>query len=95
MLARYGKDDPPSFVWIRIEEIKRFNMALFKLCRSFTASTCDGKHWVKPALGAPLDGCDSHRARHRVHARDVQFQLPTIRRCGRRRQGRMAIHSGA
>ncbi|KAL5050959.1 hypothetical protein BDW71DRAFT_194070 [Aspergillus fruticulosus] len=34
MLARYSKDDLPSYVWVSIEEVKRLNMALFRLCRS-------------------------------------------------------------
>ncbi|KAJ5588354.1 hypothetical protein N7537_011032, partial [Penicillium hordei] len=32
MLAKYKQADLPSFVWVGVEEIKRFNIALYKLC---------------------------------------------------------------
>lgn len=32
MLARYKEADLPSFVWVCIEEVKRFDVALYKLC---------------------------------------------------------------
>lgn len=33
MLARYCEPDQPSYVWVSIEEVKRFNIALYKVCR--------------------------------------------------------------
>ncbi|KAJ5771113.1 C2H2 type zinc finger domain protein [Penicillium nucicola] len=32
MLAKYKDADLPSFVWVGIEEVKRFVIALYKLC---------------------------------------------------------------
>ena len=31
MLARFQEDDLPSYVWVSIEEIKRFDLALYKV----------------------------------------------------------------
>ncbi|KAL4748761.1 hypothetical protein BDW72DRAFT_205371 [Aspergillus terricola var. indicus] len=43
MFARYGTDDLPSYVWVSVEEIKRFNMALYRVCQSFSSSSYDAK----------------------------------------------------
>ncbi|KAL4995334.1 hypothetical protein BDV10DRAFT_196788 [Aspergillus recurvatus] len=76
MLARYTKDDLSSYVWVSVEEIKRFNMALFRVCRLFAAGTCDDKHGGKPGLDTPQDVDNSHRTHDRLHARDLKFPLP-------------------
>lgn len=39
MLARYKEADLPSFVWVSIEEVKRFNIALYKLCAKLSSSS--------------------------------------------------------
>ncbi|KAL6229743.1 hypothetical protein BDW75DRAFT_224525 [Aspergillus navahoensis] len=41
MLARYKETDLPSFVWVGIEEVKRFSMALYKLCAKVSSSSAD------------------------------------------------------
>jgi hypothetical protein len=38
MLARYKEADLPSFVWVGIEEVKRFNIALYKFCAKLSSS---------------------------------------------------------
>ncbi|KAL4906665.1 hypothetical protein BDW74DRAFT_150927 [Aspergillus multicolor] len=42
MLARHGEADLPSFVWVSIEEVKRFGMALYKLCTKVSGLETDG-----------------------------------------------------
>ncbi|KAL4945740.1 hypothetical protein BDV06DRAFT_229940 [Aspergillus oleicola] len=39
MLARYKEADLPSFVWVSIEEVKRFSIALYKLCVKLNSSS--------------------------------------------------------
>ncbi|KAG2421719.1 hypothetical protein HFD88_005695 [Aspergillus terreus] len=39
ILARYKPGDLPTFVWVGVEEAKRFVIALFKVC---SALSCDG-----------------------------------------------------
>lgn len=39
MLARYNEADLPSFVWVGIEEAKRFSIALYKLCAKLSSSS--------------------------------------------------------
>ena len=41
MLARYTEADLPSFVWVGIEEVKRFNIALYKLSQKLCSSTSE------------------------------------------------------
>ncbi|KAL4770845.1 hypothetical protein BDW60DRAFT_223707 [Aspergillus nidulans var. acristatus] len=77
MLARYGTDDLPSYVWVSIEEIKRFNLALYRVCRSFASSTCDDKGGENHILGTPLDNHDSYREQSRLRPCDLQFPLPS------------------
>jgi hypothetical protein len=77
MLARYGTDDLPSYVWVSIEEIKRFNLALYRVCRSFASSNCDGKGGENHILGTPLDNHDSYREQSRLRPCDLQFPLPS------------------
>ncbi|KAL2833947.1 hypothetical protein BJY01DRAFT_224824 [Aspergillus pseudoustus] len=37
ILARFKPDDLDSYVWVTVEEIKRFNLALFKVCRRLSS----------------------------------------------------------
>lgn len=68
MLSRYGQNDLASLVWIGIEEIKRFNIALFKVCRAFSSS---GEQ------GSSIDSSNiTGTASWRLYARDLQFPLP-------------------
>jgi hypothetical protein len=41
MLARYSEDDLPSFVWVSIEEVKRFGIALYKFCAKISSSSTE------------------------------------------------------
>ncbi|KAL6233630.1 hypothetical protein BDW75DRAFT_251913 [Aspergillus navahoensis] len=67
MLNRFCQDDLASYVWIGIEEVKRFNIALFKVCRAFSnVSEQDGS----------INGLDIAGASRRLRAHDLQFPLP-------------------
>lgn len=39
MLARYKETDLPSFVWVGVEEFKRFNISLYKLCAKLSSAS--------------------------------------------------------
>ncbi|PYH41310.1 Zn(II)2Cys6 transcription factor [Aspergillus saccharolyticus JOP 1030-1] len=39
VLSRYCQDYPAAYIWVSIEEVKRFNLAVFKVCRTFGCST--------------------------------------------------------
>lgn len=39
ILARYEQSDPASYAWICIEEVKRFNLALYRVCRALSRSS--------------------------------------------------------
>jgi hypothetical protein len=67
MLNRYCQDDLASYVWIGIEEVKRFNMALFKVCRAFSS--------VSEQEGS-INSLDIAGASRGLRARDLQFPLP-------------------
>lgn len=43
MLARYKETDLPPFVWVGIEEVKRFNLALYKLCAKLSSPSPDDR----------------------------------------------------
>lgn len=43
MLARYKEADLPSFVWVGIEEAKRFSLALYKLCAKLSSPSPDDR----------------------------------------------------
>ncbi|KAH1330455.1 hypothetical protein KXW83_008332 [Aspergillus fumigatus] len=43
MLARFKEADLPALVWVSIEEVKRFNMALYKLCTTLSSSTTEDR----------------------------------------------------
>ncbi|KAB8209079.1 hypothetical protein BDV34DRAFT_232780 [Aspergillus parasiticus] len=68
MLSRYCQNDLASLVWIGIEEVKRFNIALFRACRVFSSS---GEQ------GSSIDSSDiAGTTSWRLYARDLQFPLP-------------------
>lgn len=50
ILARFQQNDLASYVWICIEEVKRFNLALYKTCRALSGFSAheknDGQHGV-------------------------------------------------
>lgn len=44
MLAKYNEADLASFVWVCIEEVKRFNIALYKFCGKLSSSSLGDRH---------------------------------------------------
>ncbi|KAJ5550154.1 hypothetical protein N7461_004852 [Penicillium sp. DV-2018c] len=70
ILAQFPANQPPAYVWVSVEEIKRFNVTLFKVCKSFSISGRKGRG---------LDGLLDDREKTvswRLSARDLQFPLP-------------------
>lgn len=65
ILARYSQSDPGPYVWLGIEETKRFNLALYRVYRSISR------------VGQRATDTDNHI---RLTARDLQFPLPTYTR---------------
>ncbi|KAL4906222.1 hypothetical protein BDW74DRAFT_177241 [Aspergillus multicolor] len=83
MLARFSESDLPAYVWVSIEELKRFNVALYKVCR-----LCGG------GVGEDLQGQQTETAAETgtgsrsltdsrnktvsegLHARELQFPPP-------------------
>lgn len=65
MLARYRESDLPGFVWVGIEEVKRFNTALYKVCRACSQQG-----------SGPTDLGIAEAASRGVLAHDLQFPLP-------------------
>lgn len=60
MLTRYKEADLPSFVWVSIEEVKRFNIALYKLCAKLSSySTTDSPLLHASELQFPLPSNDA------------------------------------
>lgn len=58
MLARYKESDLPSFVWVGIEELKRFSMALYKLCTKVNSLATDNSLLHARELQFPLPSND-------------------------------------
>jgi hypothetical protein len=66
MLTRFKEVGLLSFAWVCTEEVKRFNLALYKTCRKLSfADTRDGSQHSHDAA-SPL-----------VSAGDLQFPLPS------------------
>ncbi|KAJ5774715.1 hypothetical protein N7457_009611 [Penicillium paradoxum] len=64
ILARYKETDLEPFVWVSIEEIKWFNVALYKICgKSSRSSEGEGRYDTDAVI--PL-----------LNARELQFPLP-------------------
>ncbi|KAE8360782.1 hypothetical protein BDV27DRAFT_167445 [Aspergillus caelatus] len=65
MLARYCDSDLPAYVWVSIEEVKRFNIALYRVCK------------VCSEQGSRTTDCNVIRgSSRRLRAQDLQFPLP-------------------
>lgn len=65
MLSRYCEQDLPAFVWISIEEVKRFNLALYKVCMACSENRVS------------TDVLDTATTSNRgLRAKDLQFPLP-------------------
>jgi hypothetical protein len=62
ILAQYCQSDPDPYVWLGIEETKRFNLALYRVYRAVSRA------------GQPATDTHNH---FRLTARDLQFPLPT------------------
>ncbi|CAI7586010.1 unnamed protein product [Penicillium viridicatum] len=70
ILARFSQNEPAPYVWVGIEEIKRLNLTLFKVCKSFSGS-CRQE--------GGLDGLSDNREKTvswGLSARELQFPLP-------------------
>lgn len=65
MLSRYCEQDLPAFVWISIEEVKRFNLALYKVCMA-----CSENRVSTDVLDTATTSNGGLRAQ------DLQFPLP-------------------
>ncbi|KAE8358110.1 hypothetical protein BDV27DRAFT_169765 [Aspergillus caelatus] len=65
MLARYCQNDLPAYIWVGIEEIKRFNITLYKVCTAYSGKDA--------SRDAPDTTAVSMR---RLRAQDLQFPLP-------------------
>lgn len=62
ILAQYSENDPGPYVWLGIEETKRFNLALYKVYRATSS------------IGKRVDHTQSDS---RLTLQDLQFPLPT------------------
>ncbi|OQD89389.1 hypothetical protein PENANT_c002G06731 [Penicillium antarcticum] len=59
MLGRYKEADLPSFVWVGIEEVKRFDIALYKLGTKLNISGSEGRDLLTASeLEFPLPSND-------------------------------------
>jgi hypothetical protein len=59
ILAKYSEADLSSFVWVGIEEVKRFSIALYKLCAKLSSSTTEEKPLINAReLQFPLPSND-------------------------------------
>jgi hypothetical protein len=60
ILAKYKESDLPGFVWVGVEEIKRFNIALYKLCAKLSSESPNDKPLLPAGeLQFPLPSNDS------------------------------------
>ncbi|KAJ5931062.1 hypothetical protein N7466_006555 [Penicillium verhagenii] len=66
ILARFRDSNVPSFIWVSIEEIKRFNLALYKVCGKVSSfSITDGRV------------ADNAGQRDLLAASELQFPMPS------------------
>ncbi|KAF3394250.1 hypothetical protein F1880_005433 [Penicillium rolfsii] len=63
ILARYSQSDPKKYVWLGIEETKRYNLALYRVCRAVSR------------LGQQATATDAYNY-GKLHVKDLQFPLP-------------------
>jgi hypothetical protein len=66
ILSRYHDAGLASFIWVGVEEIKRFNVALFKVC---------GKLSSLSVVGTGMDDNDAER--RLMSASELQFPPPS------------------
>lgn len=60
MLSKFKETDVPSFVWVGIEEVKRFSVALYRLCAKLSnSSTEDGPLLHASELQFPMPSNDA------------------------------------
>ncbi|RAK83103.1 hypothetical protein BO79DRAFT_279137 [Aspergillus costaricaensis CBS 115574] len=75
ILTRFSTKEPEAYVWVSIEEIKRFNLALFKLCSAVSAPS------PEPGDGDGIDsltvGSRDEAGKWGLLARELQFPLPS------------------
>lgn len=64
-LARYQQNDLASYVWICIEEVKRFNLALYKICRALSGFSAHDKSGRQRGVTG-----------HELTADELQFPMP-------------------
>jgi hypothetical protein len=77
ILARFSEKEPPQYVWVNIEEIKRFNLALFKLCSALSAGSSQSGQHHKTSIDTGLAaGKDETAGNWGFPARQLQFPLP-------------------
>ncbi|KAL3486003.1 hypothetical protein BJX62DRAFT_247153 [Aspergillus germanicus] len=76
ILARSSKKEPPQYIWVNIEEIKRFNLALFKLCSALSSGTSRPGQHHKSSVGTRLAADKDETANWGFPARELQFPLP-------------------
>ncbi|KAE8379048.1 hypothetical protein BDV26DRAFT_175898 [Aspergillus bertholletiae] len=65
MLARYHLEGLASYAWVSIEEVKRFDLALYKLTKMLSRGSAVGR----PSATETANG--------RITAADLQFPMPT------------------
>lgn len=59
MLSKFEETDLPSFVWVSVEEVKRFSVALYRLCAKLSNSnTEDGPLLRASELQFPMPSND-------------------------------------
>ncbi|RAK82797.1 Zn(II)2Cys6 transcription factor [Aspergillus fijiensis CBS 313.89] len=68
ILNRYCQDDPATYVWVSIEEVKRFNLTLFKVCRAFSGANRQTSSRDVADMAEPASGI--------LQVRDLQFPWP-------------------
>ncbi|KAI9044909.1 Zn(II)2Cys6 transcription factor [Aspergillus affinis] len=64
-LLRRLVNDLPSYVWVSIEEVKRFNIALYKVCTAYSGKECGTGVLDTIAVSS-----------RELRAQDLQFPLP-------------------
>ncbi|KAK2761629.1 hypothetical protein FQN54_001457 [Arachnomyces sp. PD_36] len=68
MLARYSQSDLPSYIWVGIEELKRFNLALYRCCKALSRSGQQTSDGAGDSIAGP--------ATWELTAADLQFPIP-------------------
>lgn len=67
MLSRCSPHDIGTLNWVFVEEVKHFNLALFKVCRAFSQS---------PKHGVGTDILQTGSGNRDIQPHDLQFPLP-------------------